>query len=147
MFTAACSTYSKKECASFDWSHRGYLAALDGKHEEVGLAHYHKECRNEYDIHLDEEQFKLGYKKGLKVFCTPEYGERHGSRGGDYQGICSEENEKGFLKPYVKGINEFYKRRVTDLEAEVGNLRSKISSLESEKSSLESQLNSCRSGH
>lgn len=150
LFAMGCSTYSKKQCESFDWDSRGYMSALKGERQELGVAYYYKECSDKYGVQPQEKEFSVGYGRGLKVFCTPDFAVEFASKGGEYAGICTAEQEKGFMKPYIKGINVYYKNKVDELESKVSRLESENSSLESDKrslegevSDLESKLNSC----
>ncbi len=142
----SCATYTKRECSNFDWKRQGHLSALKGNVKEKGISHYYRECNKKYGIKPHEEQFSIGYQQGLKVFCTPAYAEKFADKGGVYEGTCSKKQENVFLKPYVKGINIFYKNRVSELESEVHRLENEVHNLENEKSILESDLDSCRSG-
>lgn len=139
-----CTTYSRSQCENFDWQNRGYNSALKGQSTPEGLAHYQKECAEVHEVVPNTVEFEKGYKKGNQIFCTGDYAEKFGLKGGEYRsGICGEESEKAFLKPYIKGINVYYKNRVSELEYQVADLESEVSDLESKVSSLESEVNSC----
>ena len=140
-----CSTYSLKECESFDWNERGYLNALDGKSENFGIAHYHEACNKKYKIEVNIKEFKLGYQKGLQIFCMPEKALEFGNKGGTYLGTCPQEKEPNFLNKYTLGFNQFLKEKVEKLERENSYLESQISSLQSENSLLESKISSLES--
>ncbi len=142
----SCATYSKNECTNFSWDKRGYSSAINGKRVDSGLLHYYKNCNDKYGVKPQDELFKQGYAEGLKVFCTPGYAEKFANRGGEYIGTCTPEQEKEFLKPYAKGVNQYYKNRVYDLEREIDRLEHEVSSLRSDKARLEHGLINCRSG-
>lgn len=139
-----CTTYSRSQCENFDWQNRGYNSALKGQSTPEGLAHYQKECAEVHEVVPNTVEFEKGYKKGNQIFCTSEYGKKFGLKGGEYRsGICTGKSEQKFLKPYVVGINSYYKNRVSELEYQVADLESEVSDLESKVSSLESEVNSC----
>jgi len=140
IFLLSCATYSKKECESFNWDQRGYRSALRGEVKEDRLSYYYVTCNDKYAVKPEDQSFNTGYEKGLKRFCTADYAKEFARRGGEYVGTCTPEQEKSFLKPYAKGVNQFYKTRVYALERKVSDLESEVSSLESEKYRLQSEL-------
>lgn len=142
VFLTACSTYSKRQCSNFDWRSRGFLSATEGESQNHGIAHYRKACAVEHDVQPDFQEFKVGYEKGLKVFCTADHARLYASRGGEYLGTCPKETEKEFLKPYITGINHYYKNQVSDLEREVSKLENEVNDLKNQVSNLESDKTS-----
>ena len=143
----SCATYSKQDCANFSWDKRGYISALNGQKKEYGLLHYYRACNDKHGIKPQDQLFKTGYDRGLKAFCTPEYADKFAKRGGEYIGTCTKEQENDFLKPYAKGVNQFYKNRVYDLERQIDRLENEVSSLRHDKSRLEHGLTNCRAGY
>lgn len=154
LFISACSTYSKRECQTMNWSQAGVQTALDGKPLQQGLSHYNKECLKENGIQPDEQALRYGYEMGLKQFCTPEHSYKFARKGGQYAGICSaadeavirpklHEGRMGYLEQKVEELS----RQVSKFKSDVDSLESKLSSTESRLRNAESDLRSCKSGH
>ena len=135
-----CSTFSKKQCQSFDWKNEGYQMALEGLTEGETVEFFRQKCQLKHEVTTDNKALKKGYAEGIQVFCRPNLARRFGSKGGYYRGSCPKELEDAFYKEYSKGVNSYLHSQVTLLQSEVLNLRSTISNLRYENNSLRNEL-------
>lgn len=140
IFFTGCSTYSKKQCESFDWKEEGRKAALAGEKISERASHFHATCEKEQNVSLDKEQFIAGYKVGLKLFCNRETGLKHGANGGKYAGICPKTEENDFLVGYNSGQLSYLQKEVEVLRSEVQSLRSQVYTKDGEISKLKSEI-------
>lgn len=138
-FLSGCSTYSKKQCQTFNWQERGYSDAIKGESKGGGLAHYNRTCTKEHGVAPDITAYEQGFKKGLEYFCTPERASSFGDEGGKYRGTCQGKNEDKFLVRYSAGFNQYLKRKVSELKIENENLEEKVEYLQDKIDNLESQ--------
>lgn len=123
LLVSACTTFSKEQCASFDWYERGYETAMKGNPEYTGYGFYQKECGQVHGIQPVKEKFTTGFGKGVERFCTPENGMSYGLSGARYQGICPEKLEGPFLAKYQLGKIEFTGMKMQQMEGEMDRLR------------------------
>lgn len=146
LLAAGCSTYSKKECETFNWKEVGYEVGRDGNPGySERLEHFKSKCGEEHAVNPDSAQIAEGYKMGLDFFCSPQGARRAGSMGLKYYQICPAEKEEVFLKEYKAERFQWLESEVRKLNALIYEKDRRISSLESEVSSLRSSLDSERS--
>lgn len=147
MFSLGCSTYSKTQCDDFNWQDIGYNSALRGELNNEMPIHYGRECTEEHQVRVNQDQFLAGYNKGLAVVCSAEGGRSLGKMGKAYKGICPKEEEEAFMKSYESGRVDFLANRVEELELKVRRLDSDNSDKEDKIRDLESELTSLRHKH
>ena len=144
LFLAGCSTYSKSECENFNWENIGYQSALRGDQRTEMPSHYRRECTQEHQVQINQEQFLNGYKKGLVVFCSADGGKVLGKSGRSYKGTCPKTAEETFLKSYDSGRLDFLVGRVSELEDKISRLNSDLSDKEREINNLESEISTLK---
>ncbi len=110
---AACSTLSKEECQTADWSAIGERDGAAGYVEHTRLAGHAKACAK-VGISPDQALWRAGYASGLSRYCTASNGLRVGESGGSYGGVCGLDAEVGFLAAFDVG-ERLYRAR-TDLD-------------------------------
>ena len=102
LLTSGCASLSKEECLSGNWKQIGYNDGARGGDASSNLRSHSKSCA-EHGIGINRDAYYAGHKDGLKKFCTPANGRRHGEQGFHYGGICPAELESAFLKQYTYG--------------------------------------------
>ncbi|PIT99265.1 MAG: hypothetical protein COT74_09665 [Bdellovibrionales bacterium CG10_big_fil_rev_8_21_14_0_10_45_34] len=113
---SSCTTLSQKDCESMDWYSKGKSDGVAGDSANK-FAKYSSRC-DEHGIQPDKPKYQEGYAAGLAIFCTFDSGENFGLSGSSYQGVCSGDSEKDFLKGFHIGQKEF---RLQTKEAELAN--------------------------
>lgn len=144
LMTLSCSTYSRKQCLSFDWQNKGFESAMNGQLKRDSYLYYQEKCGKEHGIAPEETSFDLGYQKGIDQLCTVEGGRRLGQKGFSYQHLCPAEKEEVFIKSFRSGRLEFLESQVEKLQEKIKALEYDNSRQASEISSLQSKLMSCR---
>jgi hypothetical protein len=99
---AGCATLSESQCRSQDWLGVGEKDGLAGRGPERIEAH--AEACARYSVLPDPVAYERGREAGLRRFCTPTGGYRHGEAGRTYEGVCPPEAEGGFLRAYSDGL-------------------------------------------
>jgi Protein of unknown function (DUF2799) len=110
----ACTSMSKKECGTANWTKLGHEDAEKG----YALSKYEKretQCM-EHNTIADRDKYMSGYKAGLKKFCTYDSGHDFARYGGHYENSCPKEFENEFLKGFNLGAAE---RKAAELEEEL----------------------------
>jgi len=131
----ACAAYSDFEDRR--WEGVGVRDAMMGKTPTVDS--YLELCKQHYFTEVNTKDFFIGYKKGLKDFCTKASGYEFGLKGGLYNKTCKR-GERSFLKAYAVGRDV---RTANHLEANykaalsrVANITQSIAKKHSEIESL-----------
>lgn len=122
LIATGCTTFSEKQCQSFQWDQVGYDGAMKGERAAEHFSYYQRHCGKEHNVQPSEEKFLSGYKKGVEKFCTPEYALAFGQYGGTYRGICPQKNEKAFMDNYRAGKLEYALEKnsqISGLESQV----------------------------
>jgi hypothetical protein len=144
LFTAGCSTYSKKECQQMDWRNQGVKYAMEGRTLDQGRSHFHETCERDHEIAFDVQSFESGYQDGLKNFCSPDNGARFGAKGGVYAGICPADSEPQFLAKYHSGREGYLEKKVHELKEENARLSREVSNLEDDLREAKSAARDCK---
>lgn len=142
ILATGCSTFSRKECESMNWSAKGHQSALSGETVDEGIAYFKNACGVEHRIEPDMKAYQAGYAEGLKEFCTPEASAQFARRGGRYQGTCPEAQHEKVVTSFNSGRVDYLEKKVKNLESKVSSLESDNDRLRSQNSDLERQINS-----
>ena len=102
---ASCSTMGKQACLENDWKRQGFEDAYEGQPQSE--FDYHKRNCGRFDVKVNKHHYFVGYKKGLKKFCTPERAKHLGRSGKEYFGQCPSKVEKAFLREYNFAYREY----------------------------------------
>lgn len=128
----ACSTLNKNECLTANWKTIGYEDGTKGyKASRIGQ---HRSACAEHGVRPDLNSYTSGRKEGLRYYCVPTTAYKKGLYGYNYNGVCTDYNERDFLKAYNNGL-EVYKAK--DL---LSNMKRNYSREEDYISSLEMEL-------
>lgn len=133
--TAGCaSTMSEDECIASDWRTVGYEDGVLGR-SGAAVGTYRKACAKA-GVTPDLQDYQAGRQQGLEEYCRPQNGYRVGERGGQYQGVCPDHSEPGFMSAYEEG------RTLYTLRADVRSLESDIVRTENELDSIDAAIES-----
>ena len=102
LVTSGCASLSKEECLSGNWKQIGYNDGARGGDASNNLRSHSKSCA-EHGVSINNDAYYAGHKEGLKKFCLPANGRRHGEQGLHYSGACPAELESAFLLQYTYG--------------------------------------------
>lgn len=124
-----CSRLPKKDlrCDKKNWITIGKQTALKGSLQKWPPRRY-KSCLMGRPVEQTwKTNFVLGYKKGLKAFCTKKWGLKFGLKGRLYKKNCPSSKASSFLKEYKKGLKVFhYRREITSLQKKILSLKTAI---------------------
>lgn len=136
---SGCATLNKDECQVADWQAIGYEDGVKGA--GTGRIGKHRSACAKYGIAPNFEQYQLGHKKGLRVFCQPGNGFRAGSSGRSYQGICPADLEPAFLHAYQIGREIYLAKNILNkMRQEIENKHHQLHILEENLLAREAQL-------
>lgn len=126
---AGCATLSKNECLTGSWLTIGYEDGAEGQpRERIGS---HQEACAEYGVTPDFSSYQQGYDNGLLLFCTPRNGFIKGKSGYQYDGICPEKVESGFLQGYDGGREIYeYSQKSSSLNNEMQAIDNRMAALD-----------------
>lgn len=117
-----CASLSKEECLTGNWPEIGYRDGRQG-YTTRSLDTHNKSCA-EHGVHVNRDEYKQGYNKGIAVYCTPENGRLVGESGGYYHYVCPANKEAAFLRQYRYG------RKLYEAQKKIDTTRSELSSKE-----------------
>ena len=104
--TGCASTARKRQyCESVNVYKKGYMHGSKGLPTHF-FKSYQEKCGDYVDIQPMQVEYKKGWKKAIKVFCTEKGGYELGLKGGQYHRVCSKEVESVFLTGYKKGARK-----------------------------------------
>lgn len=121
---AGCETLNEDQCRAQDWLGIGQRDGLDG--QPISRIEAHAKACSKFAVLPDPVAYERGREAGLRLFCTPPRGYRHGVAGNSYQGVCPPETEEAFLRAYSDG------RLVHAAEADASRAASAAASARSE---------------
>lgn len=103
---AAClsgcaSGLSKEECDTIDWRTIGYEDGIKGW-SQTRVSTHRKACAK-HGVALELDAYRQGWNEGVERYCQPGNGYRQGRSGGQYQGVCPQRLEPGFMQAYRSG--------------------------------------------
>ncbi len=101
---------SEAECHTADWYQSGFNDGLSARGEKIDQ---HYSACSEYQISVDQKQYRNGYRDGLRRYCTPVNGWNRGYRVSTYSNFCAQDLEKKFLTAYSAGKK--YKYLINDI--------------------------------
>ncbi len=115
MGLVACTSLSKRECATMNWEEKGRADGMEGESLST-FTKYQKEC-SKHHIMTDKRSYERGRSEGLMIFCTYDGGYDFGSKNGTYRNVCTKETEANFFKGYNIGKKEYeLKAREAEIE-------------------------------
>jgi hypothetical protein len=120
-----CASLSESDCRNAQWESRGHIDGSSGT--PYSRLQSHREACAEYGIDIDEGQYRNGYERGLRHYCTPSNGYRVGTNGSTYYGVCKGNAEPLFLAQYQKGKREFEtKKRLEAINSKMAEIYNKL---------------------
>lgn len=99
--TGCASGLSKEECDSIDWRTIGYEDGIKGW-SQTRVSNHRKACAK-HGVTLELDAYRQGWAEGVERYCQPGNGYRQGRSGGQYQGVCPQRLEPGFMQAYQSG--------------------------------------------
>ena len=124
-----CASLSKEECLSGNWDRIGHRDGRQGYKIESLDAHF-KSCA-EHGIRPNPQEYKQGYNKGVRAYCTPTNAKLVGEANSTYHYVCPADMEEAFLRQYNYG-KELYEAE-KKIESARSDLKSKEDKLRVEK--------------
>ena len=98
---SGCATMSGDECVTSDWRGIGFEDGARG-YTASRLSQHRKACAK-HGVTPDLQAYQDGRSDGLREYCQPQRGFNLGVSGGQYNGVCSIEQEGSFLGAYRRG--------------------------------------------
>ncbi|MEM1263569.1 MAG: DUF2799 domain-containing protein [Pseudomonadota bacterium] len=109
LIVAGCSGMSVTECQTADWETIGYEDGVVGR-SGAAIGNYRRDCADA-GVVPDRLAYENGRRAGLTEYCRPANGYRVGLSGAEYQSVCGDFDEFGFLEGYRAGRVIFELRR------------------------------------
>jgi hypothetical protein len=102
---AGCATLNEQECRSQTPAQLGLKEGRQG----YGLWRRDNDIAScaRYGIAFDRDAYMAAYRQGLQQYCTPDNGEKVGTRGERYEGVCPAETEPAFLARYLPAYRQY----------------------------------------
>ena len=113
LFLSSCShlgNFQSNSCGQTDWYEIG---RQDGRYGET--AKKKEKWQNLCKKSFNETMYKVGHKKGMAQYCSPENAFRLGKTDTPYKKVCDPSSE-AFLKAYEEGQNVFLEKEKSFLE-------------------------------
>lgn len=117
---SGCASLSADDCQSADWLQIGQKDGARGY--SSSRINSHVSACKKHDVKVNQSQYKQGRKLGLKTFCEASNGYRYASEKREYKSVCPSNLEAGFLREYVKGLNDV----ISDLDNDRSRARSAL---------------------
>ena len=115
LFLSSCSTLNQNECKAADWKTIGYTDGVRGY--KASRIDKHRSACAEYKIQPNLDIYTKGRYEGLKQYCTSATAYKKGISGYNYNGVCSDHNEKIFLDAHNHGLIIYHaKNKLKKLE-------------------------------
>lgn len=129
---AGCATgLSKQECQLADWHTIGFEDGAKGR-PEAQLGKHRKACA-EHGIALQLNEYREGWRSGVKIYCQPANGYNLGRKGKAYAGVCPGTLEPQFLGAYGDGRSLYVlERDVHRLNRSLTRKRNRLKTIETE---------------
>lgn len=121
---------SKKTCLQDDWQTVGYRDGRAGKSPEV-ISSYTDTCAK-HGVVPDVADYSVGFKSGIKLYCTPANGFDEGVDNERYSGACPADLEPDFLDSYIEGL----RLALQDLEIDYDRQSFELDRLRAHRDSL-----------
>lgn len=128
---SSCASLSKEDCESINWKNQGYTAAAKGERPTECISRFKKQCTDEYNVKINNNEFVDGYKQGLQVYCSKSNLYQKGLSGDEYKGICDSTATPEVAASFTSGRVKFLENEVSDLEDQVRRLKSEVNDLQS----------------
>lgn len=113
---AGCATLSKDECLTVNWFEIGQSDGASGR--DLSYLSNHREACASHGVAVNPDLYSAGRNQGLLQYCRPSVGYNRGENGSQYNGVCPEHLESGFLRGYQEG------REVYLVQQQINQLRS-----------------------
>ncbi len=113
LFLTACShlkNFQTSSCGQTDWYEIGRQDGRYGESSEK-IEKWFKLCKKSFN----KTMYKIGHKKGLKQYCSPENAFQLGKTDIPYKKVCKT-SLKSFLEAYKQGQNIFLEKERSFLE-------------------------------
>jgi hypothetical protein len=111
----SCATMNEDQCRTANWQEIGRKDGLRGLSSSM-ISNHSKACEK-HGISANQEQYKLGYDEGVKVFCTPESGFEAGRSGRAASADCPSDMQAGFQAAWQKGHAEYAREMAAQQQA------------------------------
>ena len=122
---AGCSSnpsVTESQCIAGDWQTVGYRDGVNGLRSTQLLQH--QDACVQHDVMPDRDTYMVGWKQGVREYCSPHNAFTTGERGQRYYNVCPAAMDHDFQVAYKEG-RELYLAR-----AAVANLERKIAERE-----------------
>ena len=121
MVLASCATLNEDQCRTVQWFDLGQqdgAAGRAGNHVEQ-----HRRACAEHNLPVDDQQWRVGWDQGIRLYCTPENGLLQGRQGSYYANSCPADLKVGFESAYqvAKALHDARSTR-DSLQREVDGL-------------------------
>lgn len=117
---SGCATLSADDCQSADWVAIGEDDGANGY--SASRVNSHVSACKKHGVAVDRSEYARGRSLGLERFCEPSNGYQYGSKKREYKYVCPAALEGGFLREYVKGLNDV----ISDLDNDRSRARSAL---------------------
>ena len=119
---SSCATLTKDECSSVNWVELGRSDGAAG--QSRSHIERHRSACAEHKLPVDEQQWSVGWERGIRLYCTPENGLAQGREGRSYANSCPPELKADFEAAYYVAKNVYDARLSRDrLAVELETLR------------------------
>lgn len=119
LLLGGCATMTQDQCLRGNWTRVGYEDGAAG-HPPSRLGNHEAACAA-HGIGVDAQAYFDARDRGLLEYCTPYGGFVAGRNGRNYHGVCTYEDEAGFLTGYNDG------RHIHDASEHASRARSEVS--------------------
>ncbi|CED56805.1 putative lipoprotein [Aliivibrio wodanis] len=131
-----CTTMTPEECQNANWQAIGYQDGKNGS-DYSRLQTYVEECK-EAGISVDQQEWFVGQKSGLRLYCLPDNGYRVGLAGNNYNGVCANGE---FVEQYNLGYKTYQiEKEISEVESELQRINWQLDALDSKEKDKRKQL-------
>ena len=95
---ASCATLNEEQCQTVEWVELGREDGAAGQ-PSTHIDKHRKAC-SEHKLPVDEQQWRVGWEEGIRVYCTPANGLLAGREGRYYANSCPLDLKAGFEGAY-----------------------------------------------
>lgn len=128
---SGCETMSAEECAAADWTALGNSDAA-----QRGASRFDDRAEScaERGFMADAAAYRLGFDRGMYVFCQPQNGFAFAHRGGQFNGVCPAELDRDFRFAFTDG------QRAHSAEQALSAANSEVSRLRGERDQIDEDI-------
>jgi len=106
---SSCTSLTKEDCQNNNWKDIGERDAKNGRARSV-FQGYQKSCI-EQGVKIKQDEYDVGFKIGLMLYCTYENGYEVGSVGKSNPQTCPNDTLKNFSQGYIAG-KKWYEQKL-----------------------------------